>query len=78
MRCPPCSPACPDWWWTSSVLVPEGDVAAYADALAALAGDPTTCRELGEAGAASVAHLDWDRIAAAQLAVYRAAAGAAA
>jgi len=33
---------------------------------------------LGEAGAASVAHLDWDRIAAAQLAVYRAAAGAAA
>jgi glycosyltransferase involved in cell wall biosynthesis len=59
-------------------VVPEGDVAAYADALAALAGDPTTCRELGEAGAASVAHLDWDRIAAAQLAVYRAAAGAAA
>lgn len=58
-------------------VVPAGDVAAYADALAALAGDPDTCRELGAAGPASVAHLDWDRIATEQLAVYLAAVEAA-
>lgn len=58
-------------------LVPAGDVVAYADALAALAGDPNTCYELGAAGSASVAHLEWDRIPAEQLAVYLAAVDAA-
>lgn len=57
------------------VRVPAGDLTAYAEALAALAADPERCAALGAAGPPSVRRLDWDRIAAAQLAVYRAASG---
>ncbi|MCQ4042736.1 glycosyltransferase [Streptantibioticus rubrisoli] len=57
------------------VRVPAGDVGGYAKALAELAADPERCAALGAAGPASVRHLDWDRIARAQLAVYRAASG---
>ncbi|WP_269858235.1 glycosyltransferase [Streptomyces sp. RPT161] len=57
------------------VLVPAGDVTGYAEALAKLAADPEHCAALGAAGPASVRHLDWDRIADAQLVVYRDASG---
>ncbi|GAB2935402.1 glycosyltransferase family 4 protein [Rhodococcus aerolatus] len=52
------------------------EVAALGAELAALAADPALCRRLGDAGPASVAHLDWDLLAARQLAVYRAAVAA--
>ncbi|MFI9201966.1 glycosyltransferase [Streptomyces sp. NPDC053048] len=52
------------------VRVPPGDVDAYAAALAALTRDPARCAALGAKGPPTVAHLDWDRIAAAQLAAY--------
>jgi polysaccharide pyruvyl transferase WcaK-like protein len=54
---------------------PTGDLTGYADALTALANDPARCAALGAAGPATVRRLDWDRIAEAQLAVYRAASG---
>lgn len=57
------------------VRVPPDDVPALAEALLALLEDPDRCRALGAAGPASVAHLDWDRIAAEQLAVYRSVVG---
>ncbi|MDT0451075.1 glycosyltransferase [Streptomyces hesseae] len=52
------------------VRVPPGDLDAYAAALVALTADPARCAELGAKGPPTVAHLDWDRIAAAQLAAY--------
>ncbi|MFE5867962.1 glycosyltransferase [Streptomyces roseifaciens] len=52
------------------VRVPPGDLDAYAAALAALTRDPGRCAALGAKGPPTVAHLDWDRIAAAQLAAY--------
>ncbi len=52
------------------VRVPPGDLHAYAAALAALTRDPARCAALGAKGPPTVAHLDWDRIAAAQLAAY--------
>ncbi|WP_190062439.1 glycosyltransferase, partial [Streptomyces griseocarneus] len=52
------------------VRVPPGDLDAYAAALAALTRDPDRCAALGAKGPPTVAHLDWDRIAAAQLAAY--------
>ncbi len=57
------------------VRVPAGDVTGYAAALAELAADPGRCAALGAAGPDSVRQLDWDRIAQAQLAVFRAASG---
>ncbi|MET0493796.1 MAG: glycosyltransferase [Actinoplanes sp.] len=58
------------------VPVPAQDVGALTAALIALANDPARCRRLGAAGPASVRHLDWDLVAAAQLKIYRAASGA--
>jgi glycosyltransferase involved in cell wall biosynthesis/O-antigen/teichoic acid export membrane protein len=55
------------------VPVPAQDVGALTAALIALANDPARCRRLGAAGPASVRHLDWDLVAAAQLKIYRAA-----
>ncbi|MEU4245030.1 glycosyltransferase [Actinoplanes sp. NPDC026619] len=52
------------------VGVPAFDVPAFSAAMLALANDPVRCRRLGAAGPASVRHLDWDAVAAAQLAVY--------
>ncbi|MFG2177229.1 glycosyltransferase [Streptomyces abikoensis] len=52
------------------VRVPPGDLDAYAAALTALTRDPDRCAALGAKGPPTVAHLDWDRIAAAQLAAY--------
>ncbi len=60
---------------TVGLSVPAGDLAGYTKALVSLAGDPERCAALGAAGPASVRRLDWDRIAAAQLAVYREASG---
>ncbi|MCH6160837.1 glycosyltransferase [Streptomyces marispadix] len=57
------------------VRVPPEDVRAYGDALADLAADPARCRRLGRAGPATVAHLDWDAVARAQLALYERAVG---
>jgi glycosyltransferase involved in cell wall biosynthesis len=54
--------------------VPAEDVDALAAGLVALANDPVRCRRLGAAGPDSVRHLDWDIVAADQLAVYREAA----
>ncbi|MCC3778440.1 glycosyltransferase [Streptomyces sp. UNOB3_S3] len=56
------------------VRVPPGDLHAYADALTALTRDPARCAALGAKGPPTVAHLDWDRIATAQLAAYHRAA----
>lgn len=56
--------------------VPAGDLTGYADALRELADDPRRCAALGSAGPAGVRRLDWDRIADAQLGVYRGASGA--
>ncbi|WP_344579306.1 glycosyltransferase [Streptomyces lunalinharesii] len=53
------------------VRVPPGDLDAYAKALAALATDPAHCAALGANGPARVRHLDWERAAEAQLALYR-------
>ncbi|WP_228980357.1 glycosyltransferase family 4 protein, partial [Streptomyces sp. DH12] len=58
----------------TAVRVPDGDVAAYARALTALARDPARCAALGAAGPASVRHLDWDHVARRQLAAYHEAA----
>lgn len=55
-------------------MVPAFDIDEYAAALVELVGDPLLCRSLGAEGPGSVAHLDWDRIAQAQLAVYQEAA----
>ncbi|MFF4222479.1 glycosyltransferase [Streptomyces abikoensis] len=52
------------------VRVPPGDLHAYATALVTLTRDPARCAALGAKGPPTVAHLDWDRIAAAQLAAY--------
>ncbi|MEV4345034.1 glycosyltransferase [Actinoplanes sp. NPDC049596] len=52
------------------VPVPAFDVRAYAGALVSLANDPGLCARLGSAGPDSVRHLDWDAVAAAQLAAY--------
>ncbi|MEX2985971.1 glycosyltransferase [Streptomyces sp. C36] len=52
------------------VRVPPGDLDAYATALTTLTRDPARCAALGAKGPPTVAHLDWDRIAAAQLAAY--------
>ncbi|GAA3945322.1 glycosyltransferase [Actinoplanes auranticolor] len=56
------------------VPVPAEDVPALTSALITMANDPARCRRLGAAGPASVRHLDWDLVAAAQLAIYRAVA----
>ncbi|AGZ38544.1 glycosyltransferase [Actinoplanes friuliensis] len=53
------------------VPVPAGDVGALTEALISLANDPARCRRLGAAGPPSVRHLDWDTVAADQLAIYR-------
>ena len=53
--------------------VPVGDPATYAAALLELLEDPATCLELGRRGRAFARGFDWDRIAARQAAVYRAA-----
>ncbi|MET9415371.1 glycosyltransferase family 4 protein [Streptomyces klenkii] len=58
------------------VRVRPGDVDAYARALTDLATDPERCAALGAAGPDRVRHLDWDRVAEAQLAVYRTASAA--
>ncbi|MEV4742688.1 glycosyltransferase [Streptomyces sp. NPDC049555] len=58
------------------VRVPPGDLDAYAAALTSLTRDPARCEALGAQGPPTVAHLDWDRIAAAQWAAYRRVSGA--
>lgn len=56
----------------TGLLVPEGDVAALAAALAALAGDPGRRAALGAAGRArAVAELTWDAVAARYRDAYR-------
>ncbi|MFC7277368.1 glycosyltransferase [Paractinoplanes rhizophilus] len=52
------------------VPVEAFDVRALAGAMLALANDPARCARLGAAGPDSVRHLDWDAVAAAQLAAY--------
>jgi glycosyltransferase involved in cell wall biosynthesis len=49
---------------STGILVPPGDVAALADALTALVGDPTRARALGRAARARVlGYFTWDRVA---------------
>jgi phosphatidylinositol alpha-mannosyltransferase len=43
-------------------LVPPGEVAALAGAIALLLGDPATATALGEAAAASVRRFDWPKV----------------
>ena len=66
-RCP--WPQIEEWdagFWLSN------DVAAIANVLASLAGDPASRRRLGENGRAGVRrYLDWNGIANAMLAVYQ-------
>jgi glycosyltransferase involved in cell wall biosynthesis/O-antigen/teichoic acid export membrane protein len=59
------------------VLVEPFDVSAFAAAMAALASDEPRRQALGRVGPRTVRQLRWDDLAAAQLAVYRAAVGAA-
>ncbi|GAA2725022.1 hypothetical protein GCM10010315_56150 [Streptomyces luteosporeus] len=61
---------------TVGVRVPPGDLDAYAATLTALTRDPARCAALGAQGPPTVAHLDWDRIAAAQWAAYKRVSGA--
>jgi glycosyltransferase involved in cell wall biosynthesis len=56
------------------VPVPAEDVPALTSAPITMANDPVRCRRLGAAAPASVRHLDWDLVAAAQLTIYRAVA----
>jgi hypothetical protein len=46
------------------------DLNAYTAALTALTHDPARCAALGANGPPTLAHLDWDHIATAQLAAY--------
>jgi glycosyltransferase involved in cell wall biosynthesis len=55
----------------AGATVAPGDVTALAHALLTLANDPNQCRRVGATAPATVRHLDWDAIAAAQLAVYQ-------
>ena len=58
------STALPEVVGDAGVLVPPGDAAAFGDAIAALAQDPTRRRALGEAGRRRAAALyAWDRVA---------------
>jgi glycogen(starch) synthase len=59
------------------VLVEPFDVSAFAAAMAALASDEPRREALGRVGPRTVRGLRWDDLATAQLAVYRAAVGAA-
>jgi phosphatidylinositol alpha 1,6-mannosyltransferase len=55
----------------TGVLVQPGDIAAYADALAAYAAEPQLRRQHGEAGLAFAKTMDWDRINGAVMKVYQ-------
>ena len=56
------------------LLVPPGDPAVLADAVAGVLKDPDLARKLSEAGRARAAEFSWDRVAGELEAVYRAAA----
>ena len=58
----------------AAVLVPVGDPAALAEALADLLGDEAALRKLGEAGLARAARYDWDAVARRAWDVYRSVA----
>lgn len=58
----------------AALLVPVGDVAGWAEALAALLDDPRLVRERGAAGRARSAAFGWGRAADALLRAYRRAA----
>jgi glycosyltransferase involved in cell wall biosynthesis len=55
----------------SGLLVPPGDVAGYAAALAKLAADPALRRRLGQAARAESANYDWNAALAEVAAAYR-------
>jgi glycosyltransferase involved in cell wall biosynthesis len=55
----------------TGVLVQPGDIAAYADALAAYSAEPQLRRQHGEAGLAFAKTMDWDRINGAVMKVYQ-------
>jgi glycosyltransferase involved in cell wall biosynthesis len=55
----------------TGVLVEPGDIAAFADAIAAYAADPALSARHGEAGLAFARTQDWDRINAAVVDTYR-------
>ena len=57
------------------LLVPDGDVAAMAEAAGAVLADPRRAAELREAGLARASTFTWDRTAAAYAELYRAAVG---
>lgn len=54
-------------------LVPPGDVAALAGAVATLLGDPATASDLGETAAVSVGRFDWPNVTASYRRVYESA-----
>lgn len=59
----------------AAVIVPAGDAAALAGAIAGLLEDPQRRAELGRAGVERAAAYTWERCAAETVAVYRWAAG---